>query len=279
MKKKTTFTAIILAFAITFSIFSASCGEGGESEAPAPPIKPYGEDYIVCDVEGAPDENDPKTAIFAALGALKTADFYETTTTGKTVANVLIKYEQTIEGRAIKRGGEYFTSSRSTSAFVKVYQECFVKDNELSYRFNDDAAAAISKSDYLDKYGVAADKLLSGHVYNDESVKSATLKEKKDGVFVYEITLDKEKAHSRMIFQMKEFGGLSGYPAFTSDTVATLTIDKNYRPLLLTYESNYRISLPVLGSPACTESETITFNYDGAKDIPSRDIFLSALTA
>lgn len=279
MKKTTTFTAIILSFAITFSIFSASCGKSDESDAPAAPRKPYGEDYIVYDIEGAPDENEPETAIFAALGALKAADFYETTTTGKTVANLFIKYEQTINGRAIKRDDEYFTSSHSTSAFVNVYQECYVTDNRLAYRFNDDAATAISKSEYLDKYGIAADKLLSGHVYNGESVKSAVLKEKKDGAFVYEITLDKEKAHSRVIFQMKEFGGLSGYPVFTSDTVATLTIDENYLPVLLTYESNYRISLPVLGSPSCTESETITFNYDGTKNIPSRDIFLSALTA
>lgn len=265
----------ILAVVMALSIFSFSACDGNNEL----PNVEQGKDTIVQNVKTAPTETDSKTVVFAAIGKLYSASTFVTTTVGKTVANKgFIEYEQDISGSTVKHGEEFYSCSVSTSAFVNVKHEAFAKGNSIAYRDDDGEIINSSVESYKSVYGITPDKLLSGHVLNQDTVLYAKLNGQKDGLYTYTVVLDKDKANSLLKYQMKAFAGLNGYPQFTSETEMELTVKEDFTPVSISYKSVYGISIPVLGSLECTENCTVTVSKVNEEvSIPDSDKFNAAL--
>lgn len=272
--RKTHLAAILLVFVMMTAALLVACSP----EVPAPTA---GQDTVVYGMKKTPDKVDAKTAVFATLGTLDQAQSYVTEGNGKTVAQKgYITYTQNSEGYFVKHGDEYYNRSVSTSTFVNVKHEAFLKGANIATRKDGGEIVNNTTESYKSVYGVTPDKLLSGHVFNQDTIIHAELVDQTDGKYTFEIILDKASGNSLLCYQMKEFGGLNGYPTFTENTKVTLVIDQNYTPISLAYASKYSISIPVLGELDCSESFLTTFGEFGKDNaIPDTDKFNAAMSS
>jgi len=278
LKKKKRTVAVI--FAITAVIiamlsvmFFADCG------TEVPPPTP-GEDTVITKIKETPDKAAPENAIFAAIGKLKEAKSYKSETVGTTVASKgsIFNYTQNITGRTIKTENGFFVVSNSSSMFVDVLHEAYYKDGKIAYRNDGKEIIQKDKDAYAEIYGVTPDKLLSNHVYNQETIVKAEYAGEENGLYTFTAELDKEAGNALLYKQMKEFGGLKSYPVFTENTVITLVIKENYEPVSLSYTSRYTISIAVLGELTGVESETIAYSeINGEIAVPEEQEFITAL--
>ena len=271
--RKTHLAAILLVFVMMTAALLVACSP----EVPAPTA---GQDTVVYGIKKTPDKVDAKTAVFATLGTLDQAQSYVTEGKGKTVAQKgYITYTQNSEGYFVKHVDEYYNRSVSTSAFVNVKHEAFLKGANIATRKDGGEIVNNTTESYKSVYGVTPDKLLSGHVFNQDTIIHAELVDQTDGKYTFEIILDKASGNSLLCYQMKEFGGLNGYPTFTENTKVTLVIDQNYTPISLAYVSKYSISIPVLGELDCSEDFLTTFGEFGKDNaIPDTDKFNAAMS-
>ena len=254
-------------------MFFADCG------TEVPPPTP-GEDTVIIKIKETPDKAAPENAVFAAIGKLQEAKSYKSETVGTTVANKgsVFNYTQNVTGRTIKNENGFFAASGSSSIFVDVLHEAYYKDGNLAYRNDGKEIIKKDKEAYAEIYGVTPDKLLSNHVYNQETIVKAEYAGEENGLYTFTIELEKEKGNALLYKQMKEFGGLKNYPVFTENTVITLVIRENYEPVSLSYTSRYNISIAVLGELTCVESESIVYSdINGEIAVPEEEAFLSVL--
>lgn len=273
MKKSHIIAVLLVAIMVTAALLVAC-----SPEVPAPTA---GQDTIVSGVTKTPDKVDAKTAVFAALGKLDAAESYISEGSGKTVAEKgYITYTQKSQGTTIKHGDEFYTKSVSNSTFVNVMHEAFMKGENVATRKDGGEIVNATAENYKSVYGVTPAKLLSGHVYNQDTILHAEFVEQKDGEYVFNLILDKTSANSLLSYQMKMFGGLNGYPSFTENTTATLVIDEKYTPIKLSYVSKYAISIAVLGELDCVEdNETVFSGFGKDNAIPDTDKFNAAMNS
>lgn len=278
MKKKILIWALAVMTVISLFLL-AGCEKGSES---IPEIKSDNDKIITGEVNSLPCETDPKDVLYMALGKLSSLDSYRTENKGaavSTIAGGLFNYVQKNDCGMVKSGDEYYTFSNSYSKFVSVKHEAFGKGDNIAYRKNGGDILNASALAYKEVYGVLPTKLLSGHVFNDETIKSAELTDSANGNYAFKIVLDKEKGNVLLYKQMKEFGNLNGYPVFTADTVVYLTVKEDYTPVKLSYESKYKVSVSLLGEIPCTENNEVTFyDINGSVNIPDEEAFAAAIT-
>lgn len=272
--KKRIFTIVLCVLAmISFSVFAVGC-----NKSETPPLV-AGEDTVIVSTKKTAKDLDAETAVFAALGKLESYSTYQTESSGKAVAKKgFINYTQNTTAKAYKHGDEYYSDTVSESSFVNVKHEAFGKGEGVAYRISGGDVINTKLSDYIEVYGVTPAKLLSGHVFNQETLVSASLISSKNGLYTYSLTLEKDGANALLKKQMKMFGNLGGYPAFSSDTKAKLVIKEDLTPVSYSYESNYSISVAVLGNMDCVETNEIKFdNFNGEVKIPDTEKFNAAL--
>ena len=278
MKKKVLIWALAVMTVISLFLF-AGCKKGSDK---IPEIKSDSDKVITSEVNSSPSESTPKDALYISLGKLSALDSYRTESKGSavsTIAGGLFNYVQKNDCGMIKSGDKYYTFSNSYSKFVSVKHEAFGKGDNVAYRKNGKEIVNTSAIAYKEVYGVLPTKLLSGHVFNDETIKSAELTESANGNYVFKIVLDKEKGNVLLYKQMKEFGKLNGYPVFTDDTVAYLTVKEDYTPVKFSYESKYKVNVSVLGEIPCTEkNEVVFYDINGKVSIPDEAAFDEAVT-
>lgn len=272
--RKTHLAAILLIFVMMTAALLIACNP----EVPAPAA---GQDTVVYGVKKTPDKVDAKTAVFATLGTLDEAQSYVSQGNGKTVAQKgYVTYTQNTQSNFVKHGDEYYNRTVSTSTFVNVMHEAFMKGNNVATRKDEGKIVNNTAESYKAVYGVMPDKLLSGQVFNQDTIIHAELVNQEDGKFTFEIILDKATANSLLCYQMKEFGGLNGYPTFIENTKATLIVDGKFTPISIGYESKYTISIPVLGELDCEENFLTTFGEFGKDNaIPDTDKFNAAMNS
>ncbi len=277
MKKKVLILALAVMAVISLFLF-AGCNKGSDK---IPEIKSDNDKVITGEVNSLPSESDPKDALYISLGKLSALETYRTESKGAAVSSIaggLFSYVQKNDCGMIKSGDEYYTFSNSYSRFVSVKHEAFGKGENVAYRKNGEDIVNASAIAYKEVYGVLPTKLLSGHVFNDETIKSAELCESANGNYVFKIVLDKEKGNVLLYKQMKEFGNLNGYPVFTEDTVVYLTVKEDYTPVKVSYESKYKVNVSLLGEIPCTENNEVTFyDINGSVNIPDEEAFNAAL--
>lgn len=181
-----------------------------------------------------------------------------------------INYTQNTDATMIKNGDEYYVDSSSKSAFVDMQHIALVKNNKVAYHDKNSEIKSATYDDYYKVYGVTPDKLLSGQVFNQETILLATLTESSDNKYTYKLVLDKEKANDLLAHQTQVFGGLNGLPTYLDHTEFDLTIDDTYTPISYTYKAKYNISVNVLGDLTCTESCSATFEkFNETVEIPN----------
>ncbi|MCI5838672.1 MAG: hypothetical protein MRZ91_05765 [Christensenellaceae bacterium] len=262
--------------------------DSGYEEDPVPEPEPEptptyksGEDAIMTGAKVTPDKVNPEYAIYYTLGQLANATSYESTGTGNSIAKGSVTtYNQTTGGHFVKNGDLYYSQSTSNSELVKVKHEALIKGDALSYRNDNGSITGSSRADYTKIYGVAPDKMLTGHIYNPETVTNAKLEKTENELYYFTFELDKDKAHTILKYQMKQFGGLSNYPSFTENTAVTLVINKQYRPVSLKYTSKYSVTKQFIFTVTmnCTETNEITFfSFNDNTTIPDESKFIGAL--
>lgn len=253
---------------------------GCKKEINSAPVEKAGESTVIESVNGSPAELSATDVAFAYLGKQKSFTSYKTVTTGSTKAEKgIIKYEQKINNAAYKNGDEYFENSTSNSVFVKMQHQAFVKGDKVVYRNSADGELYVSeKANYKDVYGVSPDDVaLGGYIMNAQTIRFAEKTQENDGLLTYRFVLDGATAGVNAVKQMKEFGGLDGYPVFHS-VVLYLTVKSDWTPVKLLVESNYDISIKVLGNLTCTQSLTTEFSdVQGKVEIPSTEEFNAKL--
>ena len=279
MKRK--FSAIILAVLLALSLaMFAACGEdSGNNNLPVE----SGEDTIIVDdVDVTPDNYDAKKVVYAAIGRLSKLSTYKSASTGTSVASVagLFGYTQQTDCVTLKHGDEFYVDSNSNSRFVSVKHEAFAKGDNIAYRVNGGQIVNSEAESYKDVFGVTPDKLLSGHVFNDETIVYAEFKGEENGEYTFKYVLDKDKGNALLFKQMKEFGGLNGYPVFTDNTIVMLTVKEDYTPVKFVYNSKYVVNVSVLGDLPCVEENAVVFSdFNGEIEIPDTEAFNEAMSS
>ncbi len=274
--KKNKIVALLLVLAIACCAFSAvACND----EKVTVPAAVAGKDTEVSSLKNAPDSYDAETVIYAVVGKIKSYSTFTTKSTGTSVAKKgFITYTQNTECTKVKNGDEYYTDSVSNSTLVNTRHEVMVKNGKAAYRNNSGTIDTATYDDYQAIYGVTPDKTISGHVFNHDSIRYATLEKTENDTYTYKIVLDKDAAHALIVKQMKMVGGLDGYPVFAKDTEATLVIKKDFTPVSYSYRSAYNISIAVLGEVGCTEENTVYFeNFDKEVTLPDSAAFNGAI--
>ena len=219
-----------------------------------------GKDTLIEKINDAPNRVDAKTAIFAALGKLNQASTYKKNSTSKIESNKgVINYTQNATCEMIKNNDEYYVDSISKSAFVNMEHEAFYKNDKIAYRNEKGEIKNSTYTNYLNVYGITPEKLLSGQIFNQDTILYAKLDNYTNDEFTYTIVLDKNKANELLKYQIKEFGSLNSYPSFVDNTEFTLKIKGDYTPISYSYSTIYNISLPVLGDLTCTEVTSAVF--------------------
>lgn len=219
-----------------------------------------GKDTLITEIKDAPNRVDAKTAIFASLGKLSQASTYKKNSISKIESNKgVINYTQNATCEMIKNNDEYYVDSISKSAFVNMEHEAFYKNDKIAYRSEKGEIKNATYTNYLNVYGITPEKLLSGQIFNQDTILYAKLDNYTNDEFTYTIVLDKSKANELLKYQIKEFGSLNSYPSFVDNTEFTLKIKSDYTPISYSYSTIYNISLPVLGDLTCTETTSAVF--------------------
>lgn len=233
----------------------------------------------VVDTDKKPSEiTDAKEVAFAFMQKQSELKSYQIDTTGTTVAKSLISYTQNISNLTIKNGADYFQQATSSSALVKMEHQAFVNGDKVAYRnaLTGDLLTA-AKTDYTDVYGITPDQTaIGGFVINENTLKSASKVEGEALTYRFDVDVS-DSATSNMKRQMKEFGGLKGYPEFTSVRL-TLTIKDDWTPVSLAVEADYNIDIAVLGKTSCTQKLESTYSkVNEAVTIPDSADFTAAI--
>ncbi len=229
----------------------------------------------------SPDELDAYNVAYAFIDKQDKLTSYELLTTGETVATKgIITYTQEIENLEIKHGDEYFQQAISSSSLVNMSHQAFVKGDSVAYRnaTSGDISTA-TKAEYKSVYGISPDDAaIGGYIFNADTIVYAELvSENADGSYTYRYVLDGDTAGANAKLQMKEYGGLSGYPVF-SDLTLTLTINSDWTPICITTAAEYTISKSVLGEMSCTQNLNCVYsNVNGDVAIPDTEAFNAAI--
>ncbi len=272
MKTKYKYLTSLLVLSGVISL--VSCGNASEKKD----IQ-EGTDKIIENLSGKPDQNDAEEVIFAALGKLNSYSSYKKISATKTDANKgFINYTQNTSSLSIKNSDEYYVDSTSSSSFVNMEHEAFYKDDKVAFRNEKGDITNVKYAEYYAIYGISPNKLLSGQIFNKDTIVSASLESSDGFSYTYLVELDKELANACLIRQMKQFGNLKDYPVFTENTKFELTIEGDYTPISYSYTANYDISVPLLGNMSCKEETVAQFtNYGESVSIPDSKEFIEAI--
>ncbi len=216
-----------------------------------------GEDKVIL-----PNELSPTEVIYTYLEMQKGFSGYKQNTVGTTKAKKgIISYEQKANNTTYKCGNEYFQECTSNSTFVNMTHQAYVKGNKVAYRNSSSGEiTVVDKNKYKEIYGISPDDdAIGGYIVNSKTLKSVEKTKEVGGLYTYRIVLDAKPASSNLVKQMKEFGGLNGYPEVHTLTLY-LTIKADWTPTKLVVESTYDISIAVLGNMSCTHDFTTEFS-------------------
>ena len=191
---------------------------------------------------------------------LKEMNDFEAHTLGKTVAKLLITYNQEIDSTLSYHDGIYYLHTFSKSLLVKLYHEAFIKEDSVIYRTKaNDEFSTLTAFDYLSLYGNNPFSLnIEGFIIKEGSV-TKVLNLSHDDEYIYQITLDGNLCGEYNKIQMKEYGGLSDYPTY-EQVVLTIHILEDFTPTMLEFEASYNAPYPVFGNAKCKQTYTVTFS-------------------
>lgn len=229
--------------------------------------------------DSTPDDYSLEENISICQNVIKNMNAWSSKTEGTAVADVLfMNYTQNISARKVIKNGNATQQSASESSLLSTGQQRTFKDGAILIRNAkkvksieniewEDDFTAVSKDTYSQNYGRTPFALTNYVIDKTTIIKSRRLDTDKDKYkFEYELKPDESTVYYKR--QMRTEGGASDYPTFHSVKV-TVTMDKQWRPLVIHYSENYDISIAVVGDVTCQGEITETFSDFGeVKTLP-----------
>lgn len=229
-----------------------------------------------------PADYSPAENISICQSVIQNMDAWTSKTEGTAVADVLfMNYTQNISASKVIKDGSATQQSASESSLLSTGQQRTFKDDAILIRnakkvkSMDDIEweedfTPVSKETYAKNYGRTPFALTNYVIDETTIIKSKELDSDKD-TYKYEFELKPEASTVYYKRQMKTEGGASDYPTFHSVKV-TVTMDRQWRPLVIHYSENYDINIAVVGDVTCQGEITETFSDFGkVKALPDQD--------
>ena len=219
----------------------------------------------------------PKEALYVCNAKFKDLESYHASITGEVLAFGGI-YKQTVSGDKYSNSNGSLYITKSTSVFVSVAKQFFIKDNQVQIRVSkninnntwNDETTKSSLSDFLNEYGVDF-RELTNYILNNETIISSTLKTKEGLNYTYSFDLNPAKATIGYRVNMAKMGGLPSLPEFSSCKIE-ITMNENFEPISLTCFDEYKVEK--FGGLGCTSTLTLTFDkLNKEVEIPDLKIF------
>lgn len=237
------------------------------------------DDIILESNEKLPNENNPKDVIYYCLWKLKHVNSFKKESRNEVISKVLFaNYKQETKETLLKNNDKFYNYVNTSSTFVKLIHQAFYYNGKVIYQ-NDSNDYIVESSDkYDDIYGFSPNKLLSGQVFNDDSIIETSFEGYDDNKYTLKIILDKDYANVLIKKRMKEFGSLNNLPEFIENTTFTLVIDNNYLPITYNYVSKYKVEMPILGKITCIENNKAKYSsFNENVDIEQENFFISKI--
>ena len=234
---------------------------------------------------GTPADYTPQENAAIALGVIRDIGKYNTEMTGDINANIgFMTYVQNMKDIKIVNGNEMYQESVSLSSMANVAQQKYIQDDNKIFLVRtadnisgqnvtwSDNITPISEETYTDTYGLLPNGI-SPYVVSKNTIISAKAVEESGDKYVYTYELDPETAPAYYRRQVKTLSGSQKNPLFHSVQL-TIEMDKDWKPIKITMNENYDISIPVLGSANCTTEYTEVFkDYGEEQEIPDKDLY------
>ncbi len=210
----------------------------------------------------------------SGVSIAKTSSIFGTTTYEQDVTNNIYKYENDSLLMA------------TTSGDFNMAHHAYICNDQISYRhleelfsssvltnIYNESPTTISSEEYASKFGILPNEYyFTGYIITEDTVLSSSYNVEGDNI-IYSLTLDNNKSSTLMKYQMKELGGLSALPVFTSIKL-TVTIDKNWNIIEVKSNESYNAEKKVLVTikPTCTQEIVTTFRNMDLNDETLPDI-------
>ena len=255
MKKKLIILILLIALAFVFV--------GCKKEEP--PITNNSESTIIKNAKTTDEyikKKDYKSIAYAYIYSLKEGTTsYEAATTGTISAKVLfIDYVIDYSSTTIKRGSTYFTKDNSVSPLMTVQNEFYMVNDEKILVSKDLKKYEVYNLSDFQKISYSVNQYtVMGYVFNDESIKEAELVSDLNDQVSIKYTLDNELSTNLVKVDMKNSGGLSSFPTFSSIEI-TLTMKKDFTPVSYSINAVYEASKALLGTTVATQKGECVIN-------------------
>lgn len=234
---------------------------------------------------GRPRSQEPIDNIFIALNELKIAGSYESTSVGSVKAKKgsLTLATQKVQNKKIVTQEATFSESISTSTFVKVAEQIYIKENIFLKReakkvsssgisWNDNVSK-LTEEQYLNTYGYSP-KDPTRYIINKNTIISE-IETTNNGIgrkYSYKFSLDPELASYFYKSSVKELSGSSNDPKFKSIELE-ITLDYKWRITQIVANEIYDIEIPALGQVTCHATLTETFKNINRSTTIGEEIF------
>lgn len=255
MKKKLIILILLIALAFVFV--------GCKKEEP--PITNNNESTIIKNAKTTDEyikKKDYKSIAYAYIYSLKEGTTsYEAATTGTISAKVLfIDYVIDYSSTTIKRGSTYFTKDNSVSPLMTVQNEFYMVNDEKILVSKDLKKYEVYNLSDFQKISYSVNQYtVMGYVFNNESIKEAELVSDLNDQVSIKYTLDNELSTNLVKVDMKNSGGLSSFPTFSSIEI-TLTMKKDFTPVSYSINAVYEASKALLGTTVATQKGECVIN-------------------
>lgn len=286
IKKKHVLIASPIVVVLLLASFVFFYGMSRNYEEPEDTVAGVGlSDIMAKPDSGTPADYTPQENAAIALGVIRDIGKYNTEMTGDINANIgFMTYVQNMKDIKIVNGDEMYQESVSLSSMANVAQQKYIQDNNKIFLVRSadnisgqnvtwsDDITPISEETYTDTYGLLPNGI-SPYVVSKSTILSAKVVEESEDKYVYTYELDPETAPAYYRRQVKTLSGSQKNPLFHSVQL-TIEMDKDWKPIKITMNENYDISIPVLGSANCTTEYTEVFkDYGEEQDIPDKDLY------
>lgn len=262
---------ICLLFICSMSLGLFSCSSTSQE------ILPYekDKDTLYHIEKKSPQDLSPEEAIYASLGKLdRTSTYLKSGTSFVYAEKDTVSYQWSTTILSIKNQEMYYQEYQLDTSCVSFHHEAFLENDKIAFRKDGGNIACATKEDYIAYYGLSPDKILSGYLFNQDTLLSPTLTSYNEETFTYRFSLDPKTSTASTSKMMFRLGNMETLPTYQTPLLFTLKINKDFTPIECSYQAQYTSSSASYGELSCKENTTYTFSaYNEKIEIPDQARF------
>ena len=221
-------------------------------------------------MQKTPADCDPLSVWSFAEEFLKENNNFSSKTTGYIDIQVsFFNYRQTISNRRVITPTPSFYEWTNSGFLLNSGLQVYTQEDqtllqignfwEYGDAFWSDSIYAVSNETYLASMG-AYYNTLSLYVLKEDTVESSAFVSGSGTTYTFSYQVSKE-AFDTYAYVLQTLYGLEKAPQFKSSEII-LEVDKNFRPISVSYEENYSIPVDPIGDTLCVASYEEVFSYD-----------------